>query len=74
MSNLTNIKISFWHKLAHWFGFVNEFLDVYCKEDDDYVYMCQRCDHCNGASDERVIGTKALFLSPLALFKEDIVG
>jgi hypothetical protein len=74
MANLTKNKISFWHRLAHWFGFVTEFLDVYCKEDDDYVYMCHRCTDCNGARDEHVIGTKELFLSPLASFKEDMPG
>ncbi len=56
----------------HWFGFVNEFSDTYCKSDDDMVYHCFRCAECNNARDELIISSKAMFLSPLASFKDDL--
>jgi len=72
MFTLSKYKVSFWHQVAHWLGLAREFCDVYCKEDGDNVYMCFRCEHCNNAREEMVIGTKAIFLSPLASFHEDI--
>lgn len=53
---LLRFKMSWWHRIAHLFGDVQESYDLYVKNTNDQsVYSCYRCDHCSFPRQEKKI-------------------